>query len=233
MIPIGRHYEYSVGGTARRPSAFILLRRRCLLPHNRGGLVRLSTHQLTRHSVVGHDIGAGHAGTQVREKIYARFTYLFGFDQLLRGDVCVPVRKTLLFARCRVDKIFPNLGPAQSRRQDVDPDFVLREFDRGVVDMGLLEGVKEGDELVIVKKGRLKLMHDAVGFTYADDDVVGTFTVTAVDENVSDGMLVTKSFFDLINPGDSVVFPPVAPEQQEPAAEVEGQGLWRRLFGAA
>jgi hypothetical protein len=38
----------------------------------------------------------------------------------------------------------------------------------------------------------------------------GNFTVTAVDENVAEGLVKPLGFFDLINPEDEVVIKPEA-----------------------
>jgi hypothetical protein len=73
-----------------------------------------------------------------------------------------------------------------------------------------------------------------------EKDIVGEFQVLRPDERVSEGTLTRKSFFDLTNPGDEVVFRPTAPTPPEQAvaqAETEvaqapagAAGLLRRVY---
>ena len=104
-----------------------------------------------------------------------------------------------------------------------------REFDDGLIDLGRYQGIEEEQELLIIKKGRLDLATETVGFAYAEDDVLGSFRVTNRDENVSEGKITTKGFFDLINPEDEVVLAPILPEPEEPSEQPTG--LLRRIFG--
>ena len=81
-----------------------------------------------------------------------------------------------------------------------------------------------------MKKGSLSLRPDAVGFSYREADVVGSLTVSAVDEKVSEGVLKQKGYFDLMNPGDEVLLQP-SPEKPEPVQTRDNRGLLRRLLG--
>jgi tetratricopeptide (TPR) repeat protein len=107
---------------------------------------------------------------------------------------------------------------------------VTREFDTGVIDLGTLDGLKAEDRLVVVKRGKVRLRNDGVGLAMEEKDIVGDFRVVRPDERVSEGILSRRSFFDLTNPGDEVVF------QQAPAAPAEAQpaeaaaGLLRRIY---
>ena len=67
-----------------------------------------------------------------------------------------------------------------------------------------------------------------IGLTAGLEDILGTFTVTAVDENISEGTVQKRSFFDLINSGDEII----APISEPPPAQIEkGEpGLLRRLL---
>lgn len=83
---------------------------------------------------------------------------------------------------------------------------LTRRFNKGIIDLGRFQGVKKGDELLVIKKQKIKLDHRKISFVYEDSDVLGTFTVTEADENVSEGIIKKKSFFDFINPEDEVIF---------------------------
>ncbi|MBN2352344.1 MAG: tetratricopeptide repeat protein [Spirochaetales bacterium] len=85
---------------------------------------------------------------------------------------------------------------------------IKKQFDRGVVDLGGFQGIKEKDKLVIVKTGRVTLESGTLGYRYSDNDVVGTLTVDGLDEAVSEGTLEKKSFYDYISTGDDVLFLP-------------------------
>jgi len=109
---------------------------------------------------------------------------------------------------------------------------VTREFDKGVIDLGRQDGIKAEDKLVVVKRGKVRLRNDGVGLAIEEKDVVADYQVGQPDERVSEGILSRRSFFDLTNPGDEVVFPPAqgsgAPAREAPAEA--SAGLLRRLY---
>ncbi len=107
---------------------------------------------------------------------------------------------------------------------------LTREFDRGVIDLGRLNGVKEEDNFIIIKKGKLILKNDSIGYLFAENDVLGEFTVTRSDENLSEGIITKKSFFDRINQGDILIAAPLAGESGTEEKEEADQGLLYRLF---
>jgi tetratricopeptide (TPR) repeat protein len=108
---------------------------------------------------------------------------------------------------------------------------VTREFDTGVVDLGTLDGIKAEDELVVVKRGKVRLRNDGVGLAMDEKDIVGGFRVVRPDERISEGLLSRRSFFDLINPGDELVYQqaPAAPAPSQPE-EAGAGGLLRRIY---
>lgn len=79
------------------------------------------------------------------------------------------------------------------------------DFDRGVINLGKFDGLKEGDAFTIIKKGEFVPSRSYIGGTYLKDDELGTFNITAVDENISEGIIKNKDIFNLINFGDIVV----------------------------
>jgi tetratricopeptide (TPR) repeat protein len=90
-----------------------------------------------------------------------------------------------------------------------------KEFERGVIDLGSIHGIKEKDALLVVKAGKVSLRSDAIGFAFTEADVVGQLNIDAVDEAVSEGVLVKKSFYDYVSPGDEVVFLPKTEGKRE------------------
>jgi hypothetical protein len=106
-----------------------------------------------------------------------------------------------------------------------------RKFDRGLIDIGSLQGVKKGDTLVVVKRSKVREDPETPGITYDDADVVGTFSVQAVDEGISEGLLAGKGYFDLINTGDEVVYVPQKKTPAPPPAQPRTGNILTRLFG--
>ena len=105
-----------------------------------------------------------------------------------------------------------------------------RKFDQGLVDLGTLQGIKKGDSLVVLRHGSVGLDAQAPGLSYAEADVVGTFTVTDVDEGVAAGTLARKGYFDYMNPGDQVIMPVVKKANAAPAPPPQ-TNLLKRLLG--
>jgi Tfp pilus assembly protein PilF len=130
------------------------------------------------------------------------------------------------------DRIQDNLNIVAGRVFDMLPirgSLLARQFDRGIVDLGLYDGLETGQELSIVRKGKIRLRNDIIGVIADDRDVLGTFAVETLDEVVSEGTVSKRSFFDLINPGDELIS--TQPPPEPPQAEDEGQsGLLRRLL---
>jgi len=105
-----------------------------------------------------------------------------------------------------------------------------RRFGEGVIDLGSFQGVKKGDSLVIVQKGAVRLRSDGPGLTYDEHDAIGDFTVTGLDEAVSEGSVTGRGYFDYVNAGDQVVYPvQVTPPPSLSPAQRSGNIL-SRLF---
>ncbi len=103
-----------------------------------------------------------------------------------------------------------------------------RQFDRGLVDLGLFDGIEPDQEFIVVKQGKVTLKNDRIGFFVEDEDILGTISILKLDENLAEGKIIKLSFFDLINPGDEIIEPLPKEEKQEP--EEPNQGLLRRLL---
>ena len=74
---------------------------------------------------------------------------------------------------------------------------LTRKFGQGVVDLGSFQGLKKDDALVIVRKGRVRLRSDGPGLGYDEKDVLGDFTVTGLDEAVSEGSVTGQGVLRL------------------------------------
>lgn len=107
---------------------------------------------------------------------------------------------------------------------------LVRDFALGLVDLGAAQGLEVGQVLSIVKQGTTRLLPPTGTLTAREEDQLGTFTVERLDENVAEGRIATKGFFDRINARDEVIVAPVAPPTAPPAAQAP-QGLLQRLFG--
>jgi tetratricopeptide (TPR) repeat protein len=83
---------------------------------------------------------------------------------------------------------------------------ILREFNNGIIDIGRLQGAKNGDSLIIVKKGGLTPDNRSLALGYNDKDVIGNIKITQVDENISLGTIEKSGMYDFINPHDEVVY---------------------------
>jgi tetratricopeptide (TPR) repeat protein len=81
-------------------------------------------------------------------------------------------------------------------------------FEKGLINLGKIDGVKKGDILNIIKKDRLVFKGKGFGFDASGDSIVGTYEVVAVDDYVSEGIVKKKYYYDAVNELDFVVYPP-------------------------
>jgi len=79
-------------------------------------------------------------------------------------------------------------------------------FDKGIINLGKLDGIKENDSFLIVKKDKISPDRTKIGNTYSSSEIIGEFHVTKVDENISEGLIKSRDIFNLVNYGD-FVFP--------------------------
>lgn len=108
-------------------------------------------------------------------------------------------------------------------------ELLARQFDRGVIDLGLYDGLEPGRELAVVRKGKVRLRNDRIGVTADERDVLGSFTVETLDETICEGTVAKRSFFDLINAGDEII--PLEQPSEPPQPGGEGEpALLRRVL---
>ena len=88
---------------------------------------------------------------------------------------------------------------------DIYGEIIGLDFEKGLINIGKIENVMEGDEFLIVRKDRIKIDRSRIGYVYEDSDIIGKFSITLTDESVSEGNVTSREMFDLVNYGDIVV----------------------------
>ena len=101
---------------------------------------------------------------------------------------------------------------------------IARDGKTLLCDLGRTENIREGAVFDIVRKGSLRPAGTSFGLDYKDNDTFGNFTVTTSSEEVSEGLLEYKGFYDRVNTGDSIVLVSLPPTAEENAWEGAGEG---------
>ncbi len=98
-----------------------------------------------------------------------------------------------------------------------------KEFDTGVINLGKMDGIEEEMEFQILRGDDVIINPETLALSYPDESILGTFTVTGVDELIAEGSIESALFFDLINPGDILI--PIIPaeEQEEDGSEATAE----------
>ncbi|MGL4982010.1 MAG: tetratricopeptide repeat protein [Treponemataceae bacterium] len=86
----------------------------------------------------------------------------------------------------------------------------------GLIDMGKSDGIKKDQVFNIIKKGMVKTADKSIALNYKKTDILGTFTVTKVGEDICEGTIKVNGFNDHINRLDEIVFLPEDIEGQKP-----------------
>jgi len=74
-----------------------------------------------------------------------------------------------------------------------------------LVDLGKSENIVKDAQLKIIKKGQIRTADSGTGVYYRDADVLGTITITAAGEEISEGTIENHGFYDKINIDDEIV----------------------------
>jgi len=74
-----------------------------------------------------------------------------------------------------------------------------------LIDLGTADNVSNGAVFDVVKKGCVYTADKGPGLSYKAKDIVGTFTINCVNEEISEGIFEKKGFYDTLNVGDEVV----------------------------
>ena len=91
-----------------------------------------------------------------------------------------------------------------------------------LADIGRSENICDGAVFDIVRKNSIETASSGSGVTYKDSDVLGSFTVTTAGEEVSEGLLEYRGFYDRINTGDELVLISIPERAEDVAAGSEG-----------
>jgi len=108
---------------------------------------------------------------------------------------------------------------------------LIRRSGQALINKGKADGVTANAVYDIVKKGRAQVANEGISLVYSADELVGTFTVTNVDEEIAVGNLARNGFFDRIETGDEIIFQPqrTSTPAVESAANPELRALLRTL----
>jgi hypothetical protein len=85
-----------------------------------------------------------------------------------------------------------------------------------LIDLGKSDGITSGQIFDVLPKESVTVKNEGIGIDYDPANIWGTFTVTTVDEDMSQGTLKRNGFYDRMNAGDTVVLKPKGAEK--PAA---------------
>jgi tetratricopeptide (TPR) repeat protein len=110
-------------------------------------------------------------------------------------------------------------------------ELLLRRQAQGLIDKGRADGLKPEQSFDVVKKGQVRILNEGIGLAYSPEDVVGTFRITEIDEELAAGTLARNGFFDRIETGDELILQDKTkePPREESAANPELRSLLRRL----
>lgn len=82
-------------------------------------------------------------------------------------------------------------------------------------DIGKSEGAQVGDAFDIIKVGNITTATSEKGVLYKKENMLGTFIIEEVGEEVSSGQLTYKGFYDKVNTGDEIVLTKKAADKKE------------------
>ncbi|GMO45767.1 MAG: tetratricopeptide repeat protein [Termitinemataceae bacterium] len=82
-----------------------------------------------------------------------------------------------------------------------------RQADIGLIDRGKLNNIQKDTVFQIIKKDKIDVESHGIMLKYLPQDVLGTFIVNEIDEEVSTGKIARSGFFDLIGEGDEIIIP--------------------------
>ncbi len=101
-----------------------------------------------------------------------------------------------------------------------------------LVDMGKTEGLEKGTVLDVIKKGNIRTTDIGPGVVFDEKFSLGQIVIDATGEEISQGTLTQKSFYDRVNIGDEVLVKTVpsgtAVADTNPAADQNGNSLSTR-----
>ena len=109
---------------------------------------------------------------------------------------------------------------------------ISRRQNQGLINKGRADGIQPNTVFNVVKRGRTQITNEGIGLLFSQDELVGRFTITNVDEEIAIGTLVTNGYLDRIEIGDEVIMQTERPANRivpESAANPELRALLRTL----
>jgi len=74
-----------------------------------------------------------------------------------------------------------------------------------IIDLGRSDGVAKDQIFDVVPRASVRPANEGLALSYPADQVLASFTVTALDEDLSQGILERSGYFDRVNAGDAVI----------------------------
>ncbi len=96
---------------------------------------------------------------------------------------------------------------------------IERQQGDAIIDLGKADGVEKDDVFDVVDASSLRVAGDEIALVYDQKAVLGTFTVTTPDEDISRGTLKRSGFYDRMNNGDAVILVPGEDEEEEESGD--------------
>jgi tetratricopeptide (TPR) repeat protein len=124
------------------------------------------------------------------------------------------------------------LAESLARALPLRGELLVRRQAQALMDKGRSDGIISGMVFDVVRKDSPEVSNEGIGLSYGAEDIVGTFTVDAADEEVSAGVLSRSGFFDRISTGDELILRDDGADkdsQSSTAANPELRGLLRML----
>lgn len=129
----------------------------------------------------------------------------------------------------RYSSVFRNFRSDVMGILSIRGNLIDRKGKTALIDLGISENIVNGAVFEIVRKNSIETSGTGAGVTYKDSDILGSFTVTTAGEEISEGILEYRGFYDRINTGDEVVLiaMPKTDEQNalEPGQQNENVGI--------
>jgi len=85
---------------------------------------------------------------------------------------------------------------------------IERRQSDAVIDLGKADGIEKDMVFDIVAPADLRSAGNEIALVYGKGTVLGTFTVTDVDEEIAQGKVARSGFYDRIKKGDAVILSP-------------------------
>ena len=109
---------------------------------------------------------------------------------------------------------------------------IARNGNEILVDMGKTEGIEKGLVLDVVKKGNIRTADSGSGVAFDEKFSLGQIVIDEAGEEISQGTLTQKSFYDRVNIGDEVLVKNTVSDtasvaDTNPSADQNGKALAR------